>query len=78
MEEFVEILEEIQSRPDWEQVFTALYEENKTELLQFMQEEFKAWKVSKFFSSGMSAGGIENLILTKFEEKYGEKSKFLS
>ena len=43
-----------------------------------MQEEFKAWKVSKFFSSGMSAGGIENLILTKFEEKYGEKQKFLS
>jgi hypothetical protein len=33
-----------------------------------MQEELKAWKVSKYFSSGMKAGSIENLILSKLEE----------
>ena len=69
MREFVESLEEIQSRPDWDSIFATLYEENKTEFLQLMQEELSAWKVSKYFSSGLSAGSIENLILDKYEEK---------
>ena len=68
MEEVDAGLEQLQNRPDWEQIFEALYDENKAELLQYMQEELKAWKVSKYFSSGMKAGSIENLILSKLEE----------
>ena len=69
MNTFVESMEDIQSRPDWESTFATLYEENKTELLKFIQKELRAWKVSKYFSSGFSAGKIENLILVKYEEK---------
>ena len=68
MDEVEAGLEQVQNRPDWEQIFEALYDENKAELLQYMQEELKAWKVSKYFSSGMKAGSIENLILSKLEE----------
>ena len=40
-----------------------------------MQEELSAWKVSKYFSSGVAAGSIENLILTKFEDKSEKELK---
>ena len=67
MKEVAESFEEIQNSPDWEQTFVALFEENKDDLMQLMQEQLKDWKVSKFFDAGMSAGSIETLILSKFD-----------
>ena len=67
MKEVGASFEEIQNRPDWEQTFVTLFEENKDDLVQLMQEQLKAWKVSKFFDAGMNAGSIENLILSKFD-----------
>ena len=67
MKAVAESFEEIQNSPDWEQTFVALFEENKDDLRQLMQEQLKTWKESKFFDAGMSAGSIENLILSKFD-----------
>ena len=67
MKEIGDSFEEIQNRPDWEQTFVTLFEENKDDLVQLMQEQLKAWKVSKFFDAGMNAGGVESLILSKFD-----------
>ena len=39
MDEVEAGLEQLQNRPDWEQIFEALYDENKAELQQYMQEE---------------------------------------
>ena len=66
MKAVAESFEEIQNSPDWEQTFVALFEENKDDLMQLMQEQLKDWKVSKFFDAGISAGSIETLILSKF------------
>ena len=43
MHEVAEGLEQIQSNPDREEIFLSLYEEHKTELARFMQDQFKAW-----------------------------------
>ena len=67
MKAVAESFEEIQNSPDWEQTFVALFEENKDDLMQLMQEQLKDWKVSKFFDAGISAGSIETLILSKFD-----------
>ena len=60
-------LEEVQSRPDREEIFLNLYEQHKNELARFMQDQFKAWQVGKFFEAGVNAGSVESLILSQFD-----------
>ena len=67
MHEVAEGLEQIQSNPDREEIFLSLYEEHKTELARFMQDQFKAWQVGKFFEAGVNAGSVESLILSQFD-----------
>ena len=75
MKEVDDSFEDIKNRPNWEPTFIALFEENKDDLRQLMQEQLKTWKESKFFDAGMSAGSIENLILSKFDGNNEEQSE---
>ena len=53
----------LKKRPDWQQLATKIYEDNKAYIDEKTKDELAKWHVGEYFDSGMAAGNIEGVFL---------------
>ena len=53
----------LKNRPDWQQLATKIYEDNKAYIDGKTENELLSWRTGAYFNSGMDAGNIEGVFL---------------
>ena len=76
-EEWGKKFDDLKARSDWDQISKQIYEDNKALVDRNVGFEFEAWKEGVYFNSGMFAGSIEYLFLSKAPKEEDNFEQFM-